>query len=114
MRTVKQKSMLQEEHGAKLIGGRRVPGSGSVKGKPGDGISPLYMDECKYTDRKSLSIKRVDLRKLEEDSLNSGKMPVFMFGFSNGDRVKYNWVAVPEYLFREVMEQLEKVWVDKF
>lgn len=114
MRTLKQKSKLQEEQGAKLIGGRRVRGSGSVKGKPGDGISSLYMDECKYTDKKSISVKRSDLLKLEENSLSSGKMPVFMFGFSTGDRVKYNWVAVPEYLFREVMEQLERIWTDKY
>lgn len=108
MRSARQKSILQEEGAAELIGGKRRRGSGSVAGLPGDAVSEGFFVECKYTHKKSISIAKRDLSKLEEDAISANKVPVLVFGFANGDRVKNNWVAVPWYLFEVVKDELER------
>lgn len=102
MRSNKQKSILQEEEAAKLIDGRRVHGSGSVKGKPGDAISPAILVECKFTSKKAITLSKSVLSKIEKDALSSGKIPMLMFGFSDEDRVKSSnsWVAIPVYFMK--------------
>lgn len=102
----RRKSIDQEEHAAKLIDGERVRGSGSVRWRPGDAMSGEILVECKFTDKESLMIEKKTLTKIEEDALNSDKIPMFMFGFDNGGKIKENWVAFPEYAFERLIKYL--------
>ena len=106
MRSKRQKSIDQENRAARLIGGKRVRGSGSVLVNPSDAISSEIMVECKYVDTESMSISRGVLSKIEEDALNANKIPMLMFGFSDGNIVKNNWVAFPEYAFEKISKYL--------
>lgn len=99
MRSIRRKSILQEEETAKMIGGKRRRGSGSVPGLPGDAVSDRFLVECKFTSKRYISIKASDLRKIEEDALSTGKIPILAFGFSNGDTIEGQWTAIPSYLF---------------
>lgn len=108
LRSTRQKSILQEEEAAKLIGGRRRKGSGSAPGLPGDAVSDRFLVECKYTARKSISIDLEGLRDLEENALNAGKIPFLVFGQDDGERVKHQWVAVPVYLIGDFINAFNK------
>jgi hypothetical protein len=106
LKSKRQKSIDQENRAAKIIGGKRVRGSGSVLVNPGDAISSEIMAECKYTDNESISISKSTLSKIEENALNANKIPMLMFGFSDGNIVKDNWLAFPEYAFEQITKYL--------
>lgn len=90
-----QKSRLQEEETAKAIGGKRRQGSGSCPWLPQDNWSEKILAQDKFTSKPAIRISRKLLERLEEDALSSGKIPAFIFGFSQGDRVRDNWIAIP-------------------
>ena len=100
-----QKSRMQEEATAKALGGKRRQGSGSCPWLPQDVRSDKFLVQDKSTSKPSIRIYRKDLEKLEEDALCAGKIPAFVFGYSEGDRIKDNWIAFPiEGLIMEVLE----------
>lgn len=109
MRSSRQKSILQEEEAARLIGGKRRKGSGCAPGLPGDAVSEEFLVECKYTAKKSISINLEALHDLEEDALNASKIPLLVFGRDAGDRVKHSWIAVPVYLMDDLIELFSKL-----
>ena len=103
-RTNRQKSIQQEEAAAKMIGGQRRRGSGSVPGLPGDAYGEHFLVECKFVNARSFSIKVGDLTKIEVAAFTAGKIPLFRFGFATGDRIANEWVAFPAYLFPQVVK----------
>lgn len=103
-RTNRQKSIQQEEEAAKMIGGRRRRGSGSAPGLPGDAYGERFLIECKFTNCRSFSIKLGDLTKIEVEAFTAGKIPLFRFGFAEGDHVANEWVAFPAYLFPQLVK----------
>ena|SRR3990167_2943981 len=90
-----QKSQLQEQALARLFGGRVQSGSGNHAENPNDVYGKNILLEAKYTDDKSFTVHKSVLDDLEENALNRGKTPVFVFGFADGDRVHTNWIAIP-------------------
>lgn len=86
-----RKSQQHEKRLAKVTGGSRVAASGAFWSRKGDVRSDTVLIEHKYTAAKSYSLKFADLRKLEEQAIMAGRVPVF--GLSLGGR---NYVVVLE------------------
>lgn len=68
---------LKEKNDARMVGGKRVPGSGNKWNNPGDVKSDKYLIECKQTDNKSYSLTKEKLDKIYEEALFSYKIPLF-------------------------------------
>ena len=105
-RSILKKSQLQEDALARLFGGRTQSGSGNHAENPNDVKTTKILLEAKYTNGDSFSIKREVLDSLEENALNRGKTPVFVFGFADGDRVRTNWVAIPIEYAEDTLKEL--------
>lgn len=101
-----QKSRLQEQALARLFGARVQSGSGNHAENPNDNWSPKILLEAKYTDNASFTVHKNVLDSLEENALNRGKTPVFVFGFADADRVRTNWVAIPIEYANETLKEL--------
>lgn len=100
-----------ETKAAKRLGGRTVPGSGSVDGLKGDITLEHFLVESKSTQKKSISIKYEYLHKIDMEGLGVNKYPALIIQFTdaNGD-VKRNgsWVMVPEHIFKELNETFKE------
>ena len=76
-----KKSRRQEKRLAREFKGRRQPGSGHFVGLKGDVLSPKYLFEAKYTDKKSYSLKLTTLEKIECEAARSQRIPVLTVCF---------------------------------
>lgn len=65
---------------------------------PHDGIRGKYMIEVKFTEKKSLGVKREWMTALEENAINHRKNPAMILIFENCGP----WVAVPLYDFEKL------------
>jgi hypothetical protein len=83
----------QEEEWAERIGGRRVPGSGSGPRK-GDVESGVWRLECKTTGKKSFTVTREMIQKIEEAALAHGETPAIIVEFNDGNGKKEIEVAI--------------------
>ena len=68
-------SRLQEEAIAKLVGGKRVAGSGNGAFNGGDVLTERWFFECKTvtTEKDSYSVKKSVLNKLKEQTFEQRK-----------------------------------------
>lgn len=92
---------LKEKSDAKLIGGRRVRGSGNKWHNPGDSRSEHYLSESKYTDKKSYSLNYNKLKKIYNEALLTYKIPLFMIQIKDINLVtmfEEDWVKLKEGL----------------
>ncbi len=80
MATVKD-SQRQERGLAKELGGSVNAGSGNGWVRKGDVRSDKELWECKITSAKSFSLKYDDLRKVFEQAIIDGRIPIFMVEF---------------------------------
>jgi hypothetical protein len=74
-------SPKQEKRIAKQVGGYRTPGSGSKKQKGDVRIKGLLRVECKATSRKSFSVTREMLIKIEDAVGATGELPILQVEF---------------------------------
>lgn len=90
-------SMKQEEEVARMHGGHRNIGSGSVPGRKSDAsIREKYRIENKFTSSKGIRVTRADLNKLRSEC-ERGQVPVFQVDFKEPTtlRTQDRWVLVP-------------------
>ena len=79
----RERSAKQERAAADRYGARVVGGSGSTPLSKGDFQKRgLMRGECKFTDKKSYSLKLEDLKKLENE-VRGDEGPVFEIQFSS-------------------------------
>lgn len=71
-----KRSAKQEGNVATSKGGKRQPGSGSSPRAPQDAKVPEFLVQCKFTDKKSITIKADDWRQLRQDALDTGREPM--------------------------------------
>jgi hypothetical protein len=76
-----RRSKKQEEKRAKQQGGKRQSGSGSSYRAPQDVRTPDYLEQLKYTDAVSFSIKVKEWLNLRRDALNTGRAPRMVIDF---------------------------------
>jgi hypothetical protein len=68
---------LKEKGDSKLIGGKRVRGSGNKWYAPGDSRSWKYLLESKFTEKGSYSLNYKKLKKIYNEAMLVYKVPLF-------------------------------------
>jgi len=99
-----RRSAKQEKALAKRGGGKVTPGSGNGKHK-GDVMKfhGLLRIEAKCTNKKSFSVTRDMIRKIEDAALPNGELPAIVVEFINGDgRPTHEIAIVPTYVLDSV------------
>lgn len=95
MEQQKARSKAQEMRLAAVLGGRRVPGSGSL-GAPGDVRTAKFLLQCKVTGQKTLRIDVADVEKIAREAAYEAKCPMMAFQLDAiGDRFDRDWVMLP-------------------
>jgi len=91
---------------AKRYSGKVKPGSGSKWYSKEDVYTNQELFETKglliqnkYSDKKSMSIKMEDMKKLEENALKEDRLPVF-----RSELKGHGYITIPEWVFECFME----------
>lgn len=97
-------SSRQERANAKKIGGRVTIASGSTPVDKADVKASDTRMECKSTGKKSFSLKKEDLVKLEGQAIDD-EMPVFAVEFRGGPgEPSRNYYVLPEGWYLQLLE----------
>lgn len=91
-----KETKIDEEYLAKELGGKRVKGSGCWPGRPQDVKFSGFLMQAKRTEKKSISVRDHDLRRVEEDAANSGRVPAFRIGFGKPGQTE-DWIMFPSW-----------------
>ena len=92
---------------AKRLGGRETRASGNMVSDKGDIELDEFLIENKATEQASYGLKHELLCKISKEALIKGKSPAFAIQYVHGSgspKAMGSWVAIPEYLFKELME----------
>jgi len=105
----------QENRVARVLSGRRQPGSGSSPYAKGDVIQKSseghslskFLVECKQTKHKSLSVKGEWLSKISREAMAAGKEPALQFEIKGIEDTfaERDWIAIPLSVFKRLLEQ---------
>lgn len=100
-------SSKHESEVAKRSGGRRVSGSGSQLGKPGDVKGDKDLQELKATNKvDETRIKLAWLKKIAYEALTQGKYPVVNMRFTKLEPpAPQDWVLIPADVYYDLMER---------
>lgn len=99
-------SMKHESDVAKRGGGRRVPGSGSIKGKPGDVSNSKDLGENKTTFKTDTRIQLGWLRKIAYQALTQGKEPIMHMRYERLEPpCPTDWVIMPASYYYKLIEE---------
>jgi hypothetical protein len=86
MRTEGQKrSRVQELKAAQTYNGLRTPGSGNGWVKKGDVRTTSELIELKTTLKHQFPLKVADLKKINNEALIDGRIPLFIIEFASDD-----------------------------
>jgi len=103
----RKRSRKQEEKIAQEMGGKVVPGSGSIAGMKSDVVAERlgFRVEAKYTDNKSYSVTRTVIDKIRREALSSGENWLLQVDLHGGGPTRR--LAVMDYeVFLTFMEEL--------
>lgn len=96
----------------KEMGARQTIASGSIPGLKSDGVMDKFRIECKATIHQSISVKLEWLKKIRKEALETNRCPVLTITFvdseGNPDQYGGEWAMIPQYLFNDFAEWLEK------
>jgi hypothetical protein len=99
-----------EVHTSKRLGAKLTKNSGSTDKDKGDMHLEGFKVELKTTLNGSIGVKLDWLLKIKQEALEMEMDPalIFQFVFENGrTRQGGSWVAVPEHVFKELVEGRE-------
>jgi hypothetical protein len=91
---------------AKLLGGKRIPLSGSISFIPGDVITDRFLVECKLrgsSGRKQIAIEKSWLTKIEKEARSQDKVPLLIFKYKN-DKAYYVILNLKDFINLEVKD----------
>lgn len=99
-RSYRKQSDKQEKRVARDVGGRTTIASGQTPIDKADVRSSLVRVECKYTDKKSFTLKVADLLKVAEQATGD-QIPLFYIEYREAGEGYY---VVPESWFLQLLE----------
>jgi hypothetical protein len=104
----KQFSNRQEKNVAKALGGRKQPNSGATPFFKGDVATKFFLIECKTSieERKSYSVQRSDLNKINEEKFAMGKNYATL-AFNFGPKTENHYI-ITESAMKDFIELLER------
>lgn len=104
-KTKRKKSIAQENRVATAIGGRRQKASGALPGSRGDVRSVELLNECKRTDKKSISITIEYLQKITQEASYYNCIPSVSIEIESPPKfVNRDWILLPAGFVKELME----------
>lgn len=92
-----RRSRAQEKRGMAKLGGKVQPQSGAGWARKGDGRTRGELVEFKRTDKKQITLKALDLKKIETEALVEGRQA--LLNFQVGGR---NYVVLSENAYEEL------------
>lgn len=95
------RSPKQEKESAERLGGKTVKGSGCGFAKGDVRIKGKVLLECKCTEKKSFSVTREMVEKIEDAACGQGELPVIEIEFL-GDRPQ-KLCVVPAWVLDELV-----------
>lgn len=94
------------------MGAEQQIGSGSFDGLKSDGLLSVgdmdFRIECKATRKESIGLKYSWLRKIRDEAMETGKIPLLTISFTKGDGSKKtagDWIMMPLSLFKELSDK---------
>lgn len=100
------RSRKHEKDVAARRGGRVVPGSGNIKGKPGDIEAGRELGENKTTAKTDTRIQLSWLRKIAYEALTQGKEPVVHLRYEKlTPPCEKDWVLMPASYYYKLIEE---------
>lgn len=81
-----RRSREQERNRAKATGGKVQAGSGSSWRAREDVKTPDYLEQLKFTDKKSFSLKLSEWKRIRDNAIKAGREPRMVVEFS-GEQV---------------------------
>lgn len=92
-----RRSRKQEQELADRIGGDTTPASGAKHIKGDVRLQRVVRLECKTTTKKSFSVTREMLDKIQNAACGAGEIPAFVVEFLDGTRSAGEFVVLPSY-----------------
>lgn len=113
--TTRDESNKQEKRLAKELGGKTVPGSGSMWGYRRDVVTPTILIEAKTTKTNKYTLSLKDLDHLKFQAYSDGKIPAYIVEFAGKGEI----VIVPyqdlDEEYRESLGELKRLrYKDKY
>jgi hypothetical protein len=103
-KTKRQRSIDQENHLAKKLGGERVRGSGSFGFRPGDvKIRGEFLIEGKTTKKGSYTLTIELLQKISDEANRLNLDPLFAVTFEEARGVERDWLLVPLSVWERIL-----------
>lgn len=102
-----RRAPAQEKEMAARIGGKTTPASGARDMKGDVRLKSITRLECKTTTKKSFSVTRDMLKKIENASVGSGELPVFVVEFLDGNRPVGEFAIIPSYALSYLVNGIE-------
>lgn len=100
-------SHKHEKDVAARSGGRTVPGSGNIKGKPGDVRDATYLRECKATHGGGTQIEAKWLKKISLEALVTNQIPLLELRFeAQVPPCSKDWIMLPALEFQALLEKI--------
>ena len=107
-KSTRRQADKQEKRVSKELGARQTIASGQTPIDKGDVRSEKVRVECKYTDKKSFSMKAEDLRKIANASTGE-QIPLFYVEFR---KLGQSYYVVPEGWFLQLLEAFDEANTD--
>lgn len=96
-----KQSQKHEKRLAKAVGGQTTAASGAFWSRKGDVRSPTLLIEHKWTGKKTKTISSTELKKITNEAIMDGRLPVFGIHLDGED-----YVVLLETDFLELWDKL--------
>ena len=104
--TTGRRGARHEKRISKRSGDRRVPGSGSKPGKPGDIRGIEFLREAKTTKGRGRTISGNELEKITSQAISVGLEPLMEICFEGQTApTPKDWVLVPADVFEDLVRR---------
>ncbi len=100
-----KRAKKQEKETAAALRAHLTPASGAKDVKGDVRLQRVARIECKTTKNKSFPVTLEMVRKLEEQALGAGEVPVWLIEFNENGKKVGELAVIPSYLLHEFCER---------